>query len=233
MTEWPRWETRTPLLPHQLPAVAKLLPSRMNALFMDMGTGKSRTLLELACIRQAKWDRLFWFCPVTLKDTVQRQVLEHTTLAEADVAVWGSKVSSARLPAAARVHIIGIETMSASNRVVLAYAALVTERSFVAVDESSYIKGHHSKRTQRITHMSERARYRAVLNGTPISQGVVDLYAQMRFLSDRILGYRSFWSFARNHLEYEERKGPDGIKRRTGRIIASHNEEYRLSGFPC
>jgi SNF2 family DNA or RNA helicase len=74
--------------------------------------------------------------------------------------------------------------------------------------------------------MSERARYRAILTGTPFTQGAVDLYSQMTFLSPKILGYRSFWSFAANHLEYEERKDAFGRKRRTERILRSHNEDY-------
>ena len=121
---------------------------------------------------------------------------------------------------------IGIESMGSSDRTVLAYNSAVTDLSFVAVDESAYIKGDRAKRTQRIINMSARARYRAILTGTPFTQGAVDLYAQMQFLSPKILGYRTFWSFARNHLEFEERRGPDGRKRRTGRIIRSHNVDY-------
>ena len=218
--------TTTELMPHQEPAVAKLLPSRVGAMFMDMGTGKSRTLIELARIRQEKWDRLFWFCPVSLKETVRHELLKHTNLTDDAIHVWDDKTSERNSHSDKRFHVIGIETMSASNRAVLAYNSLVTDRSFVVVDESSYIKGHRSKRTQRITHMSARARYRLVLTGTPFSQGAVDLYAQMLFLSPKILGYRSFWSFAANHLEYEERIGPNGVKRRTGRILRSHNEDY-------
>lgn len=216
------FSTITDLMQHQVPAVAKLLPSRVGGLFMDMGTGKSRTLLELAKLRQDKWDRLFWFCPVSLKETVRHEVLKHTTLGADDIHVFDHK----QAPTDRRLYVVGIESMASSDRVVLAYNALCTERSFVAVDESSYIKGHRAKRTQRITHMSERARYRAVLTGTPFTQGAVDLYAQMTFLSPKILGYNSFWSFAANHLEYEERKDSYGRKRRTGRIIRAHNEEY-------
>lgn len=217
---------RTEPMPHQQTAVAKLLPSRVGGLFMDMGTGKSRTLLELASIRQEKYDRLFWFAPVSLKETVRQEVLKHTTLTDADVYTFDDRTTDRTAPTDKRVYIIGIESMSASNRVALAYNALCTERSFVAVDESAYIKGHRSKRATRITHMSERARYRMILTGTPFTQGAVDLYSQMTFLSPKILGYRSFWSFAANHLEYEERKDAFGIKRRTGRIIRSHNEDY-------
>ncbi len=218
--------TRTDLMTHQRPAVAKLLPPRVGALFMDMGTGKSRTLLELAALRQAKWDRLFWFTPCALRDTVRGQILEHTDAAPDDLVVWDDQARAAGIPRAPRFHIVGIETMSSSDRAVFAYNDLVGPDSYVAVDESTYIKGHRARRTQRIANMSRRCRYRAILTGTPFTQGAVDLYSPMDFLSPTILGYRSFHSFAKNHLEYEERRcGPNGQTRRTGRIVRSHNEE--------
>lgn len=219
------FETTTPLLPHQELAVAKMLPTRVGALFMDMGTGKTRVLLEVARLRYDKWDVLFWFVPVSLKETIRQQILEHTTVPSREIAVWGIRESTTTLPQG-RIHVIGIESMSSSNRVVMLVHKLMTDRSFAVVDESGYIKGAQSKRTKWITKLSAKARYRMILTGTPISQGVVDLYAQMRFLSERILGYRSFWAFANNHLEYEKRKCADGTRRKTGRIVASHNCEW-------
>jgi SNF2 family DNA or RNA helicase len=47
--------------------------------------------------------------------------------------------------------------------------------------------------------------YRLILNGTPISKNEADLYQQWKILDGRILGYSSFWSFARNHLEYDQK----------------------------
>ena len=221
------FSTTTTLMPHQEPAVAKLLPPRVGAMFMDMGTGKSRTLIELARMRQAKWDRLFWFTPCALRHNVREQLMLHTDLSASDIVMWDSRTLDAGISASARVHIVGIESMGSSDRTVLAYNAHVTPESFVAIDESSYIKGNRAKRSQRLTNISARCRYRAILTGTPISQGVVDLYSQMSFLSPKILGYRSFWSFAANHLEYEERKDPmTGRRFKTGRIIRSHNEDY-------
>lgn len=214
--------TTTELMPQQVQAAAKLLPSRVGALFMEMGTGKSLALIRLAELRQAKWDRFFWLCPVSLKETVVGQLLEHTTLTAVDIEVWGAKVSTDRLPTNKRIHVIGIESMSSSDRVYLAYRAMVTDRSFVAVDESGYIKGHRSSRTKRITEASEHCRYRAVLTGTPFTQGAVDLFAQMRFLSPKILGYRSFHTFARQHLVFDEREGRDGVRRPTNRIVRTH-----------
>lgn len=209
--------TNTPLLSHQIAAVEKLLPYRVGGLFMDMGTGKTLTAIEIVRRRLRSLRNVVYFCPVSLKETVRREMCKHTDLAGQDIYVFDDKTAPATTPAAL-VYIIGIESMSSSTRMVLAANALIDERSMVIVDESGYIKGHKALRTQRITLMGERARYRLIMTGTPLSQGVVDLYAQMRFLSPRILGYRSFYSFARNHLEYSD-KYP-------GKIVAAHNVEH-------
>jgi SNF2 family DNA or RNA helicase len=221
------WHATSPLMPHQELAVAKLLPTRVGALFMDMGTGKSRTLIELARLRQYKYDRLFWVTPCSLRHNVYTQLIQHTNLQPSDICVWDQRTIVNGVPASATVHVVGAESMGQSNRVVFAYNALVTPDSFVAVDESTYIKRNRAHRSQRLINMSARCKYRAILTGTPTTQGIVDLYSQMAFLSPKILGYRSFWSFANNHLEYEERRHPQtGCKRKTGRIIRSHNTDY-------
>lgn len=211
------FETKTNLMAHQVDAVNKTLPPRVSGLLMDVGTGKTRTLTELIYLRQKKIDKVVYFCPVSLKETVKQELLKHTTIKENDIYLFDHKTNERNIPPAS-VYVAGIESMSSSSRVVCAANSLITEHTFVPVDESSYIKGHRALRTERITHIAERARYRSILTGTPISQGVVDLYAQMRFLSPKILGYNSFYSFAANHLEYSDRF--------PGMIVRAHNIEY-------
>jgi len=211
------FSTKTELLAHQREAVAKLLPTRVGALFMDMGTGKTRAAIELARIRAEKIDRVLWFCPVSLKETIRQQIILHTDCTDAQINVFNDKTSERCCPDAFW-HIIGLESMGSSARVVCAVRALMTERCMVVVDESSYIKGHRAKRTNRITLLAERVRYRLILTGTPISQGVEDLFSQMLFLSPKILGYRSWYSFAANHLEYSDRY--------KGQIVRSHNKAW-------
>jgi len=208
---------KTELMPHQVAAVNKVLPSRIGALFMEMGTGKSRTAIELVNNRFERIDKAIWFCPVSLKETVRQEILKHTDCTSADIHVFNDRTTERNLP---RVfwYVVGIESMSASMRVVLAADKLITTRTFVILDESSYIKGHNAKRTLRLTKLAEKARYRLILTGTPLSQGVVDLFAQMRFLSPKILGYNSFYSFAANHLEYSDRFH--------GMIVRAHNTKY-------
>ncbi len=220
------FETTTDLMPHQVPAVAKMLPPRVGGLFMDMGTGKSRTLIEIAKRRSGKFRKAFWFTPCALRENVRQQLLTHTNLPESQIAVWDDRTLTQGIPATAGVHIVGTETMSASDRAVLTYNAELSPDDFVAVDESDLIKGWQAKRSQRIRNMSARSKYRLAMTGTPFSQGPVDLYSQMMFLSDKILGYRSFWSFAANHLEYEEKTDAFGRRKRTGRILRTFNEEY-------
>ena len=212
------WRTRTRLMPHQREAVAKLLPTRVGALFMEMGTGKTRTVIELARLRWDKVDRVFWICPVSLKETVRFEILKHTTVTPGEIYTFDQRTTQQAVPAEARWIIVGLESVSGSCRVALALAGLITERSFVVVDESSYIKGHRSLRAGRLTRYSEHCRYRMILTGTPISQGIQDLFAQMRFLSPRILGYKSWYSFARNHLEYSEKF--------KGLIVRTHNTAF-------
>lgn len=202
--------TRTPLYQHQQVAVDKLSPLSIGALFMEMGTGKSRTAIELA----KRWNvsNVIWFTPVSLKETVRQEIRKH--VAWSRPYVFDEQTNHRNLP-----HhywsIIGIESMSSSNRQIIAARKLAGKNTMVIVDESSYIKGHRSWRTLRITDIGKTARYRLILTGTPLSQGVEDLYSQIRFLDQSILGYSSWYSFARNHLEYSE-KYP-------GLIIHSHN----------
>lgn len=202
----------TDLMPHQREAVEKIERSRVGALFMDMGTGKSRTAIELVHRKEERISKVVWFCPVSLKETVRREIFKHAPGEE--VFVFDSKVSGDSVPRA-RWYVVGIESMSTSARVIQAAMRVIDSKAMVIVDESSYIKGPRSARTRWITQVSKVARYRLILTGTPMSQGFQDLYAQMYFLSPKILGYRSFYSFAANHLEYH----PDY----PGMVVRAHN----------
>ena len=207
----------TELLPHQQAAVDKLLPVKVGALFMDMGTGKSRTAIELAERRQGKIDKVIWFTLVSLKETVRHEILKHTTAKVDDVYLFDDKTTANNLPAALW-YVIGLESLGSSDRVLAAVNRAVTSLTMIIVDESSYIKGHRAKRTERVISLGLQARYRLLLTGTPISQGIQDIFSQMYFLSPKILGYNSWYSFSRSHLEYSDRY--------KGLIVRTHNEAW-------
>lgn len=164
----------TSLLPHQVPAVEKLAPLRVGALFMDMGTGKSRVTIELAA-RRPRATRLVWFCPVSLKETVRREIEKHTgqTVASGDVHVFGDKTRPQNIPQTCYWYVVGIESMSQSKRVLTSAASLINQTTMVVVDESEKIKGHLATRTKWITYIAAQARYRLILTGTPDRKSVV------------------------------------------------------------
>lgn len=179
---------KTELLPHQVKAVEKLSKIKVGALFMEQGTGKTRTALELAARRYnvGKVNHILWLCPCSVKRTIQREIQKHAGVVPV-------------------LTICGIETLSSSTKTTAELRELViSKKVFIIVDESSLVKNHRAKRTERITMLAERCQYRLILNGTPISKNETDLFSQFYILDWRILGYRSFWSFAANHIEWDE-----------------------------
>lgn len=195
------WSTTTELMPHQLPAVTKLARLTVGALYMEMGLGKTRCAIELISRRwrARKVDRVVYLCPVALRGTVATEWQRHTTLPAEAICIHEPRLSTARVQAAA-VVIVGIESISSSARTVFRLQQIINARTFVVLDESNLIKGHRALRAERLVLLCRPARYRLILTGTPFTQGVQDLYMQMRWLDDAILGYRSYYTFSDQHL---------------------------------
>ena len=179
---------KTELFPYQQAAVDKLMPLKVGALYMEMGTGKTRTTLELIQrrIELGRVDHVLWLCPCSVRENLKTDIQYHAEEAFVKIAVYG------------------IESLSSSIRLyeqLLKYVKAKT--TMIVVDESNLVKNSKAIRTQRITDLASLCKYRIILNGTPISRNEVDFFAQWYILDWRILGYRSFWSFAKNHIEYD------------------------------
>lgn len=182
---------KTSLYDFQKTAVDKLCRLKVGALYMEMGTGKTRTALELIQRRllAGKIDRVIWLCPTsqTVKDNLVKDFNKH---AEG----WEPVIT-----------LCGIETLSTSvreNRRLLQLAS--SFRCFLVVDESLLVKNPYALRSIHISRLAERCPYRVLLNGTPVSKNLADLFSQWYILDWRILGYKSYWSFAANHLEFDK-----------------------------
>jgi SNF2 family DNA or RNA helicase len=154
------------LLPDQMSAVEKLNRLKVGALFMRPGTGKTLTAVTL--INSTDVQEVIWLTPFRTKDNLRAE-LDKSELVK-------------------NCQVIGIETLSSSDREYLRLFNYVqTHNCFVVVDESLKIKNNTAKRTQRIIEIGKYAKYKLVLNGTPISKNLLDVWAQMEFLSPKIL----------------------------------------------
>lgn len=194
------------LMPHQQAGVEKLSHYKVGALFMEQGTGKTITALELCRrrIESGKVNKILWLCPCSAKDNIKNEILKQ---APPDMLPY--------------IIVCGIESFSKSVRLNVYIRNLVNQvQCFLVVDESLLIKNPFAIRTKNIQVISEKCPYRLILNGTPISRNEADLYSQFYLLDWRILGYRSYSSFAANHLEYDP-KIP-------GRVIRCHNIPYLM-----
>lgn len=194
---------KTTLLPHQQPAVDKLLRISIGALYMEMGTGKTRTALEIVQRRHeaGRLDAVLWLCPCSVKANLAADLDKHAD-------GWRDIIS-----------IYGIESLSSSARLALELLSRVSsgQRYMLIVDESNLVKNPDAIRSQRVTLIASHCKYRMILNGTPISKNEADLFAQWYLLDWRVLGYLSYHAFAANHLEID----PD-----THRVKRALNVDY-------
>jgi SNF2 family DNA or RNA helicase len=193
---------KTELYDHQKKAVEKLINLKVGALYMEMGTGKTRTAMELIKHRLdcGKINKAIWLCPYSVKNNLKEDLLKHTDNIDF-------------------IEIYGIESLSSSLKLNCKLLNIVKDdKVFLIVDESNLVKNHYANRTIAITRLSQYCAYKLILNGTPISKSEKDLYSQWKILDWRILGYQSFWSFAANHLEYDQYK--------KGRIVRCLNTDY-------
>lgn len=135
---------------------------------MEAGTGKTRVAIEI--VNSSPCSSVLWVGPLRTLDNTKKEVSK-----------WGGF----SIPA----YYYGIESIQASDRIYLEIIDLVKSQKnmFVVVDESLKIKNHISKRTRRMLKIGEMVEYKLILNGTPMSKNILDIWAQMEFLSPLIL----------------------------------------------
>lgn len=195
----------------QLEAVEKLKALKVGALFMEAGVGKTRTALEL--VNQTDADYLLYLAPL--------QVINNE---KSGVKSEFEKVNFNSIP----YDFCGIESLSSSDRKYLEYYNRLQEakKPFVICDESLKIKNHKARRTQRITRYGQLAEYRLILNGTPLSRDLLDVWSQFEFLSPKIVNM-SFAQFKNSFVEFTTMKKRIGDKVVTREWINGyHNVEY-------
>lgn len=178
----------------QQEAIEKLSKLKVGALFMEMGTGKTKVALDLIDSKKHKVDYVLWICPFSLKGEI-----------EAEKEKWHPELD---------IDIVGCESIGSSDRIYLDLLNKVNgKRVFIVVDESLKIKNIRAKRTKRILNLGEFATYKLILNGTPISKNILDLWTQMDFLSPKILNM-SYLEYKDTYCEYYVRGNLKGMVKR-------------------
>ncbi len=205
------------LLKQQQSAIAKLQQYKVGALFMEPGTGKTRAAYELVQSVQDV-DYVLYLAPYQAINTPK-----YAESVPAEIERCGGF---------AMPHdFIGVETLSASDRTYLNLLDKISHayRPFIIVDESLKIKNAGAIRTRRIIELGNLVQYKLILNGTPISRNLLDLWSQMEFLSPRILrmGESEFKNTFCEYTVMTKRIGNRTITREW--INKYHNLDYLYS----
>jgi SNF2 family DNA or RNA helicase len=191
----------------QQEAIDHLREWRVGALFMEPGTGKTRAAMTL--INSTPCSDCFWIGPLRTFPAIQMEM-----------AKWGGM----KMPTSCW----GVESLSMSDRIYMNLLSEVEKARdpFIVVDESLKIKNAEAKRTQRVLEIGKRARWKLVLNGTPVTRNLMDMWPQMEFLSPKILSM-SLREFKNTFLKWTRVTKRDGYRQYTKEYVTGmENVDY-------
>ena len=199
---------------HQLTALEKSWNKETYAYFMEMGTGKTKVLIDnLAMLYdKGKVDGALIIAPKGVIGTWYKQEIpNHLPDHIENVSVmWQSLITKKqknnldalfKLEEKLHILIMNVEALSTSKGTEFAARFLNSHKTLMAIDESTTIKNSSAKRTKNILALSKYAKYRRIMTGSPVTKNPLDLYSQCEFLSPWLLNFQSFYAFRNRYAE--------------------------------
>jgi SNF2 family DNA or RNA helicase len=194
---------------HQLDALKASWDKTNFAYFMEMGTGKSKVLLDNAAILYDKGliNGLLliapkgvyknWYdseIPVHLPDHIEKKVVLWKT---SDKSSKQKQILNTLFEQGTDFHILimNVEAFSSGNGTDFAQKFLSCHKAMIAIDESTTIKTPTSNRTKNILSLRDSSKYRRILTGSPVTKSPLDLFSQCQFLDPWLLNHDSYWTF--------------------------------------
>jgi SNF2 family DNA or RNA helicase len=203
---------------HQLTALEKSWDKTEYGYFMEMGTGKSKVLVDNmamlydkgkingAVIVAPKGVYRNWYSqeiPNHLSSHIQPKMVLWTALTSKKK----DKEYQTLFETGHDLHILIINVEALSTKKGLDFAAkfMRCHKTMLAIDESTTIKNPNAKRTKSILTLGKEATYRRILTGSPVTKSPLDLYTQCGFLNSYLLGYDSFYAFRNRYANMIDR----------------------------
>jgi len=233
-----QYKFKTEPYEHQLEALKRSWNKREYAYFMEMGTGKSKVLIDniallydkgginAAIIVAPKGVYRNWSgkeIPAHMPDHVERYI-----------GVWNpaptvkQKAELMKLFEVSpelKILIINVEAFSTKKGVAFVEKFILAHNTLIAVDESTTIKNPKAQRTKNLLKLAINTKYRRILTGFPVTQSPLDLYSQSAFLSTQLLGYSSFYSFQNRYAKVINRN----MGQRTFRQVVGYQNLEELT----
>lgn len=223
------YEFKTKPYKHQIDAWHASRDAEFHALFLEMGTGKSKVAVDTmaylfeknqinsALIIAPKGVYDNWVqkeLPTHLPDRIPTMVVRwqsNTTKAWEDqiqklFARGRGKIKPGEVPPLG-IFVMNVEALSTVRGAKVATLFVETFRhTLVIVDESTTIKNRQAARTRALLRIGESAKYRRILTGSPVTKSPMDLFSQCLFLSPVALGFSSYFAFQNRYAIMVQRQ---------------------------
>ena len=199
---------------HQLTALEKSWNKENFAYFMEMGTGKTKVLIDnLAMLYdKGKVDGALIIAPKgVVKTWYEQELPAHLPDHIDNVSIlWQSNITKKQqekldsvLKTGEDLHILvmNVEALSTTKGVEFALKFINCHNTMMAIDESTTIKNPGAKRTKNIIKLGEKAKYRRIMTGSPVTKNPLDLYSQCEFLDPYLLDFTSYYAFRNRYAE--------------------------------
>ena len=193
---------------HQLKALEMSWDRPYFAYFMEMGTGKSKVLIDNISMLydNGKINGVLIVAPKgVVKNWYEGEIPTHIVKhIDYKCVLWQSLINAKQqkklntlFEAGEDLHVLvmNVEALSTKKGVAFAEKFLNSHRAMMAIDESTTIKNPNAKRTKNIVGIGKLATYRRILTGSPVTKSPLDLYKQCEFLEDELLGFNSYYAF--------------------------------------
>jgi len=224
---------------HQLTALEKSWDKESYAYFMEMGTGKSKVLVDniamlydkgqinAALIIAPKGVYRNWFSQ-EIPNHLPSHIEHKKVLWTASTSKTKDKEYQELFKVDYDLHILvmNVEAFSTKKGVEFASKFLSCHNTIMAIDESTTIKTPTAKRTRTIVELGKQAKYRRILTGSPVTKSPLDLYKQCEFLDPWLLGFQSYYAFRQRYAQMVERN----FGGRRVQLVVSYKRLDELSG---
>ena len=179
-------------------------------LFMEMGTGKSKVLIDnmgmlyqagqinFALVLAPKGVYRNWVTkeiPEHMSDDVPHRVIRW--VASPNKKQQEEMRSVKDKFDGLTIFVMNVESFSSlkGQKAGTWMSSVLGPNGMIAIDESTTIKNHKAKRTKSLTKIAAGFKYRRLLTGSPVTKSPMDIYSQCEFLRPGLLGYESYYAF--------------------------------------
>lgn len=185
--------------PHQRLALEYLIQRQQAALYTDMGTGKSKVMIDLIVNKGFRF--VLIACTNKGCEVWEKQFAIHSYISPENVLQLAGKSTHIKTQLLKQKLSDGLPEPSTGPLIVLVnyegiwrdeFANFLLRKTVkidcVICDESHRIKSPASKCSRFLTRLGRKVENRYLVTGTPLAENPLDIYAQYRFLDPSIFG---------------------------------------------